>query len=63
MEWLLFADHSMHYVEQYRKEKQKEAELSKQLANKLTQLQLEELSKQKTKAPVGTVEQQHSMLQ
>lgn len=53
----------IHHVEQCRKEKKELKEQNKQLANKLTQLQLGELTKQKkerekskTQAPVMTAE-------
>ncbi|KAL7384070.1 hypothetical protein ABVT39_023561 [Epinephelus coioides] len=45
MDWPLFSEHIIHHVELYRKDKKKMEEDSKQLANKLTQLQLGELSK------------------
>ncbi|KAL7382289.1 hypothetical protein ABVT39_020133 [Epinephelus coioides] len=44
MDWPLFSEHIVHHVEFY-KDKKKTEEDSKQLANKLTQLQLGELSK------------------
>ncbi|KAL7391691.1 hypothetical protein ABVT39_012960 [Epinephelus coioides] len=46
MEWPLFTEHIVHHVELYKKDKKKKEEDDKQLANKLTQLQLGELSKQ-----------------
>lgn len=45
MEWPLFTEHIVHHVELYKKDKKKKEEDDKQLANKLTQLQLGELSK------------------
>ena len=63
MDWPLFSEHLVHHVENVRKEKQKEAEVNKSLASKLTQLQLNDLhskqKKEKTKiqAPVVAVEQ------
>ncbi|KAL7374813.1 hypothetical protein ABVT39_007504 [Epinephelus coioides] len=47
MEWPLFTEHIVHHVELYKKDKKKKEEDDKQLANKLTQLQLGELSKQR----------------
>uniref|UniRef100_A0A672GYV7 Hook microtubule-tethering protein 1 n=1 Tax=Salarias fasciatus TaxID=181472 RepID=A0A672GYV7_SALFA len=63
MEWPLFSEHVVHFVEQCRKEKQREDDLSKELTNKLTQLQLGELCKQKKEkakiqTPVVTVNQE-----
>ncbi|KAL7384178.1 hypothetical protein ABVT39_025661 [Epinephelus coioides] len=40
MEWPLFTEHIVHHVELYKKDKRKKEEDDKQLANKLTQLQL-----------------------
>ncbi|KAM3622627.1 uncharacterized protein V6R79_001318 [Siganus canaliculatus] len=65
MEWPMFSEHVVHFVEQCRKEKLKEETVNKQLANKLTQLQLGELSKQKkdkakTQAPVMTLTSPHT---
>ena len=65
MEWPLFSEHIVHHVENYRKEKQKEEEANKHLANKLTQLQLNELTKPKkekakAQAPVVTMDQAQS---
>ncbi|KAL7369448.1 hypothetical protein ABVT39_005278 [Epinephelus coioides] len=45
MDLPLFSEHIVHHVERYRKDKKKKDEEDKQLANKLTQLQLGELSK------------------
>lgn len=45
MEWPLFTEHIVHHVELYKKDKRKKEEDDKQLANKLTELQLGELSK------------------
>ena len=57
----MFSEHLTHHVESVRKEKQKEEDANKNLTNKLTQLQLSELStkqkKGKVQAPVITVEQ------
>ncbi|KAL7394422.1 hypothetical protein ABVT39_025917 [Epinephelus coioides] len=65
MDWPLFSEHIVHHVELYRKDKKKKDEEDKQLANKLTQLQLGELSKlvkkekekSKIQAPVVTATQ------
>lgn len=61
MEWPLFSEHIVHHVENWRKEKKREEEANKNLATKLTQLQLNELTKakkekSKTQAPVVTAE-------
>ncbi|KAL7384710.1 hypothetical protein ABVT39_007187 [Epinephelus coioides] len=45
MDWPLFSEHIVHHVELYRKDRKKKDEEDKQLVNKLTQLQLGELSK------------------
>ena len=45
MEWPVFAEHIIHYVEQYRAEKTNQDKQSKMLAGKLTQLQIGELTK------------------
>ncbi|KAL7400975.1 hypothetical protein ABVT39_021042 [Epinephelus coioides] len=45
MEWPLFTEHIVHHVELYKKDKRKKEEDDKQMASKLTQLQLGELSK------------------
>ncbi|KAL7381215.1 hypothetical protein ABVT39_002233 [Epinephelus coioides] len=45
LDWPLFSEHIVHHVELYRKDKKKKDEEDKQLVNKLTQLQLGELSK------------------
>ncbi|KAL7392923.1 hypothetical protein ABVT39_003966 [Epinephelus coioides] len=45
MDWPLFSEHIVHHVELYRKDRKKKDEEDKQLASKLTQLQLGELSK------------------
>ena len=60
MEWPLFSEHIVHHVENYKKEKRKEKEVNTHLVNKLTQLQLNELTKPKKdkakpQAPVITV--------
>lgn len=47
MEWPMFSEHIVHNVEKWRNEKYDAEKQNKQLANKLTQLQLGELSKQK----------------
>ena len=59
MDWPLFSEHIVHHVDNCRKEKQEADDLNTQLVNKLTQLQLGELYKQKkdkskTQAPVIT---------
>lgn len=64
MDWPLFSEHVVHHLEQCRKEKRELEEQNKLLANKLTQLQLGKLTKQKkerekkikTQAPVVTAE-------
>lgn len=63
MDWPLFSEHVVHHVEQCRKEKRELEEQNKQMASKLTQLQLGELTKHKkdkdkakTQAPVVTAE-------
>lgn len=67
MDWPLFAEHLIHHVESVRKEKQREEDAHKTMTNKLTQLQLTELSskqkkdKGKTQAPVVTAE--HAQVQ
>ncbi|KAL7395678.1 hypothetical protein ABVT39_021217 [Epinephelus coioides] len=45
MDWPMFSERIAHHVEHYRKEKKKQEEDNKQLATKLMQLQLGELSK------------------
>ncbi|KAL7374232.1 hypothetical protein ABVT39_024438 [Epinephelus coioides] len=45
MELPMFSEHIAHHMEHYRKEKKKQEDDNKQLANKLTQLQSGELSK------------------
>ncbi|CAK6964818.1 uncharacterized protein LOC124463065 [Scomber scombrus] len=61
MEWPLFSEHLIHHVETIRKDKLREEEANKCLTNKLTQLQLQELSmkqkKDKMQAPMITMEQ------
>ena len=63
MEWPMFSEHLIHHVETTRKEKMREEEANKHMVNKLTQLQLQELSnsakqkKNKIQAPVITAEQ------
>ncbi|CAI5692236.1 unnamed protein product [Oreochromis niloticus] len=59
MDWPLFVEHIVHHVNYHRKEKQREEETNKHLTNKLTQLQLGELTKNKkektkTQAPLIT---------
>ncbi|KAL7382099.1 hypothetical protein ABVT39_016920 [Epinephelus coioides] len=68
MDWPLFSEHIVYHVELYRKDKKKKDEEDKQLANKLTQLQLGELSKlvkkekekSKTQAPMVAATQPSS---
>ncbi|KAI3371821.1 hypothetical protein L3Q82_024375, partial [Scortum barcoo] len=63
MDWPLFSEHLIHHVESVRKDKQREDDANKLMSNKLTQLQLSELSskrkkeKAKAQAPVVTAEQ------
>ena len=45
LDWPVFSEHIIHYVEQCRADKTKQEEQSKLLAGKLTQLQTEELTK------------------
>lgn len=45
--WLLAVDHIVHHVNNYRKEKQQAKKTNKHLTNKLTQLKLGKLTKQK----------------
>ncbi|XP_029700614.1 uncharacterized protein [Takifugu rubripes] len=47
MTWPVFSEHIIHYVNAYRAEKQALEDQNKILANKLTQLQIGELAKQK----------------
>ncbi|TWW73512.1 F-actin-capping protein subunit alpha-1 [Takifugu flavidus] len=47
MTWTVFSEHIIHYVNAYRAEKQALEDQNKILANKLTQLQIGELAKQK----------------
>ena len=47
MDWPVFSEHIIHYVKAHRAEKQALEDQSKMLANKLTQLQIGELAKQK----------------
>ncbi|KAL7375428.1 hypothetical protein ABVT39_017142 [Epinephelus coioides] len=53
MEWPLFTEHIVHHVELYKKDKKKKEEDDKQLANKLTQLQLVQLLIRRTMASVA----------
>lgn len=45
--WLLVVDHIVHHVNDYRKEKQQANKTNKRLTNKLRQLKLGKLTKQK----------------
>lgn len=47
MPWEQFQEHIVHHVEQHRKEKRNQEEQNKQLTNKLIQLQVGELSRNK----------------
>ena len=53
MDWPLFSEHIVHHVDNHRRENRQNEEVNKQLANKLTQLQLGELTKQKKKTEKG----------
>lgn len=55
MDWPLFSEHIVHYVELCRREKRQVEETNKQLANKLMETQLEELTKQKKDKDKGEV--------
>lgn len=54
MHWQLFSEHVIYHVELQRKEK-KEKEQAKQVSKKLSQLQLQELTKNKGKVQVPVV--------
>lgn len=71
MDWPLFTEHIVHHVEIHRKEKKDVEEQNKQLATKLTQLQLGEIAKHqkkdkekaRTQAPVITVASENNATQ
>ena len=47
MDWELYSEYIVHYVEQYRKENKQQEEQSRQVSQKLAQLQLGELTDKK----------------
>lgn len=53
--WLLVVDHIVHHVNDYRKEKHQANKMNKRLTNKLRQLKLGKLTKQKKDKMKGAV--------